>query len=39
MSNSCNKNPTPSNNTETVKNERHIKLSPLLLNRFECRIE
>ena len=29
MSNSCNKNPTPSNNTETVENESRGSLTPL----------
>ena len=34
MSNSCNQTPTLSNTAEIVENERPVKLSPLLLNRF-----
>ena len=34
MSSSCNQISTPSNTTETVENERRIKLSPLLSSRI-----
>ena len=34
MSSSCNQISTPSNTTETLENERRIKLSPLLSSRI-----